>query len=535
MCQAMEAVCYFEPMCRACLRDLYEYPDNSKAVLQSYACQSANPYVLDAFGDGFIMAGNCFAFPSYALAKRLCNSSAGCAACWQSVREDNNYAATQQCNSGRDATLINTLVSSCASNTLPTCHYWMLRCEKNTLCGSCLNVLMPARTSISATARALSSDHCVATLHDDTSEVLLENVVDSCPDTVISDCFGEVFFCVLKDSVCASCLDGSSGPQRADQCATLLASHDIASTCSGCPSSVSTINRIVLATTAVGSISVAACVLVILIIVAYSKDVHSMPDRIIIGMMATNAIYSLANAVPLNYLHTDLSNCGKLVLSFETIRWWRSWWFAGKYGLVCFEIFILYASVLALSRGVRSLPGWHEKACHAICAWAGIAAFLGFFLRCQQINESGYNAATQSEAEQGAYSHLNPVDDIDDDAASKSAAQRFQSGRSQYDFLTQRMLQVWIGLLGIAIFLWIYLRRLVRRLISLWRHSTEDAEREWDRDIWDKSQRGQLRTKQRLRAPIKDGYTEVARPLEPYVAVFILFGVPALVMATDYC
>ena len=33
----------------------------------------------------------------------------------------------------------------------------------------------------------------------------------------------------------------------------------------------------------------------------------------------------------------------------------------------------------------------------------------------------------------------------------------------------------------------------------------------------------------------RDAYEEVAKPLEPYVVVFVLFAVPAAVMATDYC
>jgi hypothetical protein len=34
---------------------------------------------------------------------------------------------------------------------------------------------------------------------------------------------------------------------------------------------------------------------------------------------------------------------------------------------------------------------------------------------------------------------------------------------------------------------------------------------------------------------MKEAYDEIARPLEPYVIVFIVFGIPACVMATDYC
>ena len=35
--------------------------------------------------------------------------------------------------------------------------------------------------------------------------------------------------------------------------------------------------------------------------------------------------------------------------------------------------------------------------------------------------------------------------------------------------------------------------------------------------------------------PPHNRYEGVARPLEPYVLVFLAFGVPAAIMSTDYC
>ena len=46
---------------------------------------------------------------------------------------------------------------------------------------------------------------------------------------------------------------------------------------------------------------------------------------------------------------------------------------------------------------------------------------------------------------------------------------------------------------------------------------------------------GQRTNKRRLLDLITEGYDEIARPLEAYVATFVLFAVPAVVMATDYC
>jgi hypothetical protein len=46
--------------------------------------------------------------------------------------------------------------------------------------------------------------------------------------------------------------------------------------------------------------------------------------------MLSNAVYSTANMIPLNYLHDDDDNCGEFVMSFTADRWARGWWFLGK-------------------------------------------------------------------------------------------------------------------------------------------------------------------------------------------------------------
>jgi hypothetical protein len=57
-----------------------------------------------------------------------------------------------------------------------------------------------------------------------------------------------------------------------------------------CAESVALINRLVVATSVVGAVSVAACLVVVLAIVAYSKDVYSLRDRIVVGLMIANAV-----------------------------------------------------------------------------------------------------------------------------------------------------------------------------------------------------------------------------------------------------
>lgn len=99
-------------------------------------------------------------------------------------------------------------------------------------------------------------------------------------------------------------------------------------------------------------------------------------------------IYSAANIVPTGLMRTGVEDCGELVLSFETIRSARATWFLGKFSLACFEVFILAASVWVLGHGSRiSLRA--EATQHAACLLGGLAAFLGFYFRCLEINNSG--------------------------------------------------------------------------------------------------------------------------------------------------
>lgn len=55
-------------------------------------------------------------------------------------------------------------------------------------------------------------------------------------------------------------------------------------------SQVYEINRIVMATSVVGSISLVACFVVTLVIVASKRDKDSVRDRVILGLMFANAV-----------------------------------------------------------------------------------------------------------------------------------------------------------------------------------------------------------------------------------------------------
>jgi hypothetical protein len=115
------------------------------------------------------------------------------------------------------------------------------------------------------------------------------------------------------------------------------------------------------------------------------------------------------------------------------------------------------------------------------------------------------------------------------------AGQRFTTARNKYDTLVQRMLQVWTAFLVLCILLWFFLRYTFARLTKRWLVTLSEAEEQWDRDLCASDLQGVRKTKRRFLELTKEIYDELFRPLEPFVAVFIVFGVPACVMATEYC
>ena len=109
----------------------------------------------------------------------------------------------------------------------------------------------------------------------------------------------------------------------------------------------------------------------------------------------------------------------------------------------------------------------------------------------------------------------------------------------EYNDLVSTFTRIWVGLLGIMVALWFYQRFvLYRRLKLQWDADLDVAHAQWDRDLWKKDDPHTMnaRGKKRLLLDlVTDGYDEIARPLERYIAVFVIFGVPAVAMATDYC
>eukprot|EP00037_Helgoeca_nana_P031308 m.398176 g.398176 ORF g.398176 m.398176 type:complete len:1112 (+) comp28369_c0_seq2:30-3365(+) len=523
LCQVRQYLCLTSGTCTECLHNVYTMP-STRGAYESAACRRT-PHE-----DLALLNSNCYSLPQCTWSKMQCGGSA-CSACWDALQRNDPATAVRLCSNRTLQVQLDHLVANCMRGSMLACAYFEERCTQTPSCNVCYEAIDHGVTVMSV-AQGLASEGCLATRGNASRLELLAGPFDQCPITVYSDCVAAVFICAAISLKCAQCIAGVA--TNTTECNAILDLYDVPSTCIPCPPMISSINEIVLATSVVGAISAVACVVTVLVLVAHSRDKRSMRDRVVVGLMVSNSVYSLANIVPVNQLQTGV-HCGELALPFDAIRSARAVWFCGKYALVSFELFILGASMWALASGLRALPRRVEAALHLGCYLGGVAALVGFYVPCAEINSDGYNRATQAEAQSGRVVHADPADDVDDDYAGIAAGKRFESSREQYDTLVQRMLQAWIALLLGAVLAWMLLRRAYAQLLARSRAVLRTAAKGEASDDWALTRRSEWRSSRELVQMQKQAFADVARPLEPYLAVFVVFGVPAIVMATDFC
>lgn len=97
------------------------------------------------------------------------------------------------------------------------------------------------------------------------------------------------------------------------------------------------------------------------------------------------------------------------------------------------------------------------------------------------------------------------------------------------------MLLVWDVLVGLAVGLWAVLRILHVRALRLLGNEAAAATHAEATDVWIDTRRSVWEAKRRFLELQREAFTEVAKPLEPYIAVFVVFAAPAFVMSTSFC
>jgi hypothetical protein len=538
-CIELQYECFVDPQCRQCLEALLSSGTfNKTEVFESPACVAAakQPQL-------HRVALSCVSFPVCTMVKHSCVvGSQECGQCLATLNNGDVAQAAQQCSgSSPSALALSSVVASCVDRNAVACTFWRQRCADNANCAACFAATGMNGDSLGAIAADWSSPPCQRAVRDNDTSTLnyMMQVAIGCP--TISLCRQTVANCVKSfGEYCVACLNGSAplvsnNTDAGTGCAAIFQAFDIDEACQSCHESVYIINRIVVATALIGGASALACLAVAITIVAHGHDRVSMRDRIVIGLMLANAVYSTANAIPLNALHTDILDCGRLAMSFDVIRFGRAWWFAGKYGLVSFELLILGASIHAVLHESSVVSPRAEAALRASCWGVAALAFVMFYMRCAQINESGYNFDTETLVYTNAFNHASPSDDLDDDQPSASAAVDFQRGREEYDGLVGTMLVVWDVLVGVAVALWFALRVMYRRALQVLHTQVNVAQQAEEDDRWADTRRSAWRARRQRFTERRDAFVDVAKPLEPYIAVFVVFALPAIVMSTSFC
>ena len=173
--------------------------------------------------------------------------------------------------------------------------------------------------------------------------------------------------------------------------------------------------------------------------------------------------------------------------------------------MICYELFVLYASVVALQTGSVNLSSRRELFLHTLCIMTGAVVFILF-----------YSAQSQK------YILYTETDSF----------KTQQEALRDYNNTVESTMRIWLYILGFVVVFWAYQRFfLFERLRSEIQLAVRDAEKA-DAGAVFTGKRANTRHLLDLR---QQGFDEIARPLEKYVAVFILFGIPAVLMATPWC
>lgn len=552
-CALAQHTCFQDQNCRECLAGLHNASSGPSVEFASPPCVATDAELKQ------ILVTTCRSLPGCTLAKETCQASDTCRSCWSTLRDRDPSGAVAECSSGTGKEELDVMVRQCVSGVDLSCTFWRARCEADPACRDCFDA-MGSGSSPSAMIAGSTDPSCAATRESASSASALLGAFDSCPLTKVgttllcclpdccstktltyrsllqvNSCMARITGCVLGNARCAECLvtlNGGIPPGGSDDCAELLGvtGYDVDLACF-CPET-QVLDAVIVATSAVGSISVLACIAVILLVVAYDDHKKTLRSRIIIGLMASNVLYSLGNSIPPLYLTRNPVDCAYNELTFVLQRWERSLWVCGKFGSVLYELFIIGASTRALMTGAQ-LSAWTEGTMHFGCAAGAAMAFAAFYIPVSKIDETE-NRSNMFKALRNNFEHLGPSDDLNDDNTF-GALIAFTNSRTHFNDVLQKFLLAWNAFVGLALLMWLIFRWKHLQLHWAWRREMTSTEVLESTDEWGKTRRSHWRDRRRVLDLQRRAYTEVARPLEPYVVVLLIFAIPGIVMTTPWC
>lgn len=277
-------------------------------------------------------------------------------------------------------------------------------------------------------------------------------------------------------------------------------------------------NRIVWVQTAFGTLGVLSCLSAVLVIFAYRKDTVYLRERILAGLFVANIFYSAADMVPTNVIATSGADCGQYMVgnpghgagSVTGECTPQSFFFFGLYTTAGFELFMLAASISALLKAsINPLSQRAEALGFVLCFAIGGIGSCAFYLECAAI-----------------------VSETDDDGQDDDKVENGQYNQIFTDHVFGAL-----SLVGVSLILWLYQRWLLSQLFDRLREARERPLLPGEGPSLASDPFGARRTqlKPRMLADREASYRQMTRPLEPFIVVIVLFGVPMLVMISSSC
>eukprot|EP00041_Stephanoeca_diplocostata_P014036 m.252075 g.252075 ORF g.252075 m.252075 type:complete len:409 (+) comp19551_c0_seq1:262-1488(+) len=281
-------------------------------------------------------------------------------------------------------------------------------------------------------------------------------------------------------------------------------------------------NSFVIPIMIIGAGSIVLCLGIIATILAYKKDTRSLRERLILGLIVGNLIFSISNASPISLFHS--TNCATVV-TIKNFVWIRGIWLSGKFVIVCYEVAIIGTSIYSLRTGKTSIKWSREFCVHLVCFLVGIIIFISW---CLLVFERASEASRVAAAfETGVVLHQY-----------SSLSEEFEYIQSYSEFLAQKralIMRFWLCPMALLVGLWIISRYMYSNLLREWNSDLSEAEDVWARDLWSAQDQGVVSLRRQLFHLRKQACEEIVKPLDPYVVVFVVFAIPGIVLTTDWC
>ena len=94
-----------------------------------------------------------------------------------------------------------------------------------------------------------------------------------------------------------------------------------------------------------GLLGIIGSLCIMIVIYAHKKDKNHVTQRVIMGLAIATLCFSIANVMPLDLVY--LNKCADIA-SHGVIAYGRVFWFAGKFAILFYEIYILLYSIYIL-------------------------------------------------------------------------------------------------------------------------------------------------------------------------------------------